>query len=385
MDRGASIPRRRWRVGRALSELHYRLRTEGDSDLRTAGSVGLGTVVGCLPVYGAHLLLCVALARLLRVSRIKTYLAAHVNNPLSAPWLLYLEYGIGHQVFGGEWPRVSVAGLRSVGIAELGRDLIVGSLVVGVALGAVMAGLAYAVRVRARAEGLFDRLREETSRRYLDAGMFHWEFVRGKLRYDPVYRTILETGVLPADGRLVDLGCGRGIVLALLGTARALHRTGGWTTELPAPPSRLRLAGVERRESTARVARLATGGEVPIEVEDLCDHEPAAADAVLLLDVLHYLSAEHQARLIRRIAAKLPRGGIVLIREADAARGLRFRFSAWSERLAAILRLRWRQRFCYRAARSWCELIESAGFETRVWPMWGRTPHGNVLIVAHKT
>ena len=65
--------KRRRRIGQVFAEMHYELRTEGDAPWKAAGSVWLGTVIGCLPVYGAHLLLCAVLGRLLRLSRIKAY------------------------------------------------------------------------------------------------------------------------------------------------------------------------------------------------------------------------------------------------------------------------------------------------------------------------
>ena len=56
---------------------------------------------------------------------------------------------------------------------------------------------------------------ESTSQRYMASGVFSWEFVRGKLRHDPLYYGVLRAGILPNQGQLVDLGCGRGIFLAL--------------------------------------------------------------------------------------------------------------------------------------------------------------------------
>src|SRR5262245_6494698 len=60
----------RRRLGRALAEMHYQLRTEADTPVRTAGSVFIGTLIGCLPVYGAQLVLCFGLARLLGLNRV---------------------------------------------------------------------------------------------------------------------------------------------------------------------------------------------------------------------------------------------------------------------------------------------------------------------------
>jgi len=378
------IPRERRRFGRALSEMHYQLRTEGDTPLRTAGSVFLGTTVGCVPLYGIHFVICVVLARLLGLSRIKTYLAAHVNNPVTLPLLLYLEFGIGTRLVGGYWPSLSIAELRAMGLRVLGVNLLVGSVVLGVALGAVLAVFAFFVSRHARQGPLYSLLREETSRRYQDAGIAHWEFVRGKLKFDPMYRAIMASGLLPSSGRLIDLGCGRGILLALIRTARALHADGRWSDALPPPPSNLELRGVELREPLARVARLAVGEEVPIDTADLARHDPAPADVYLLLDVLHYLTAAEQEQLIRRVAGALSRGGILLVREPDAGLGPRFLWTRLAERLCALFRLHWRQRFHYRTARAWCDLLGSTGLETRTSPLWAGTPYGNVLIEARK-
>ena len=384
--KGTSTGRpRRWSLGRAIAELHYQLRTEGDSALRTAASVWLGIVIGCIPVYGAHFILCFVIARLLRLSRIKTYLAAHINNPLTAPLLLYLEYTIGRWLFGGGHPRLQFSELRLLGLAELGRDLLAGSLVLGVGLGAVGAVLAYLVCVRPRSESVFETLREETSKRYLDAGMFHWEFVRGKLKYDPMYRAILDSGLLPDKGRLVDLGCGRGILLALIQSATEARSSPNETSTLAAPPRALELRGVEQREDLARVARTATRDAVAIETEDLAGYDPPPAEVVLLLDVLHYMLADQQVALIRRVSATIPRGGLLLVREPDASLGLRFLWTRLSERLCAVFRLRGRQPFCYRSGEEWCKLLGDLGFETVRSEMWSGTPFGNVLIEARKT
>jgi uncharacterized protein (DUF2062 family) len=347
--------------------------------------VWLGIFIGCIPVYGAHFVLSFVIARLLRLSRIKTYLASHINNPLTAAPLLYLEYTIGRWLFGGGHPELRLSELHLVGLAELGRDLLLGSLVLGVGLGAVGAVLAYLVSLRSRAESWFDTLREETSKRYLDAGMFHWEFVRGKLKYDPMYRAILVSGLLPDEGTLVDLGCGRGILLALIQSATEMRSGHEALSALGPPPRALKLRGVEQREDLARVARAATHDAATIETEDLSDYQPPPAEVVLLLDVLHYLSADRQVGLIRRIAAAVPRGGLLLLREPDASLGLRFLWTRISERLCAVFRRRGRQSFHYRTGEEWCELLESLGFETGQSEMWSGTPFGNVLIEARKT
>jgi uncharacterized protein (DUF2062 family) len=379
-----ATPRRR-RIGRALAELHIELRTEGETPLRKALSVGLGVVVGCLPLLGLHLPLCAGLARLLRLSRARAYLAAHISNPLSFPFLVYLEIGIGRLISERRWPDLDLGALREEGFSwsAVGRDLTIGSVALGVCLGSLAFAVAYAIGRRWRKPPFRALLDEETSRRYADTGVSHWEFVRAKLHWDPVYHALIEAGTLAGDGLIVDLGCGRGVLLALLAAARDLHRRGRWKEGWP-PPGEPGLLGIEVRRKVAAVARVALADAARIQVADLTRFEPPECRAAVLIDVLHYLGRDEQERLIRRAAAALQPGGLLLIREADAGLGWRFGVTRVGERLAALGRGELRRRLCYRTAAEWEALARGAGLEPATRPMSAGTPHGNVLIEARK-
>lgn len=365
---------KRRKLSTLVAEIHYQLRTEGRTPGRVALAVGLGVFIGCLPVYGFHLILCVSAARLLRVSRVKTYLAANVSNPLMAPLLLYLELGVGHLLMAGSWPVLRLEGLTADRALALGRDLVIGSLVVGVVLAGLFGGLAFRIARRSRHGSFKDRLLEETAHKYLRSGIFHWEFVRGKLRFDPLYKALVGSAALEDAGRLIDVGCGRGIVLALLETAREMRAT-------PSPPE-VELVGIELRPKWAEVAREALGDAARIESGNAADAALPPADAILLLDVLHYLSEQEQRRLLDRVAAALRPGGVLLIREADAAGGFRFQLTRGAERLCALARGHWRQSFHYRSAEEWCRSLRSRGLEVAERPMSAGTPYANRLIEA---
>jgi uncharacterized protein (DUF2062 family) len=381
--------RRRRRLRRALADLHVRLRTEGDTPRRRALAVALGVLIGCTPLWGLHLALCTVLARLLKVSRVLTYLAAHVNNPLTAPFLLWLQWGVGHLLLEGSWPALSWQTVRQHGALRLTRDVVVGSLVVGAALGIVLGLAAWAWSALRHRPSPLAHLREAAAEPYLRSGVAHWEFVRGKLRYDPLYRGLLDAGLLPRRGRLVDLGCGRGILLALLAVVA--------DADPEAPP--MELLGFELRPAHADAARSALAALVPehaagedrrvraeVRRADLTD--PAftvpPCDTAVLLDVLHYLPAAAQERLLRRTAGALPPGGLLLLRDADADGGWRFRATAAAERLCALARGRLRPGFHYRGRRAWQGLLQAHGLAVESRPLSQGTPYANVLLVARK-
>ncbi len=228
-----------------------------------------------------------------------------------------------------------------------------------------------------------ERLLEATAQRYRASGISHREFARGKLRHDPMYWAILRSQVLPREGRLLDVGCGRGILLTLLDTARELADSSPSPTwRLPA--ARLELSGIELQPSMAAVARRALGAAASIEQGNAADHPLPRAHAILLLDVLHYLPAAAQETLLERVAGALEPAGVLLVREADAALGPRFLLTRAAERFCALARGHWRQGFHFRSAGQWQRLLEAAGLTVTECPMWAGTPYANRLLEARK-
>jgi uncharacterized protein (DUF2062 family) len=141
-QRAAAYRRTGWR----------RLRGGELTPLRTAGSVGFGLFVGCLPLYGLHLPLCLLVCVPLRLDAAVAYLAANISNPLVAPWLLLLEVQTGSLLIDGKLAPFSVSAARASGISGYVSFGAVGAVVVGATvagLGAIAAG-AIAARVRAR-------------------------------------------------------------------------------------------------------------------------------------------------------------------------------------------------------------------------------------------
>jgi uncharacterized protein (DUF2062 family) len=383
-----SEPRRRpkvgsrWRIAQAALDMHYQLRTEGDTPVRQALSMWLGVIIGCTPLWGAHLLFCATLGKFFGLSRVKCYVAANINNPLTAPFLLYVEVLVGHWITHGTRLTLTLDQIREVGVLKLGLDILLGSLVVGVIAGGLLAAFAFVISSRWPDAPLQVRLKEETSKRYRYAGIFNWEFVRGRLRHDPIYYQLIVSGILPREGRLADLGAGRGILLTLIVSAETIGNRGEWPGDAPPPPAGLTLTGVESDEEHAGIARMAVGDAAEIVVADLADYEPPPCRTIVLLDVLHHLAPDRQVALLLRCARALEPGGKLLLREQDASAGARFVFKRIGLRLWAILRGARKQRMHFRDLGEWMELLREAGLEPKIHPISAGTRQASMLVEA---
>lgn len=226
---------------------------------------------------------------------------------------------------------------------------------------------------------------EAATRPYLGAGRYAWHFARGKLRHDPVFFSLLRRGLLPDRGKLLDLGCGQGVLLSLLDAAKAVYQAGAWPRSWPAPPLNLALRGVELREDRVRAARQALGGGVEIIRGDLRGLGLQPCAVIAILDVMLYLDEVEQQRLLDRAAAALEPGGLLLLREADAGAGLSFQVTKWSEKIAGAMRGDFSRPLRYRSATQWIAELAERGFAVSAEPMSEGTPFANVLYIARKT
>lgn len=219
---------------------------------------------------------------------------------------------------------------------------------------------------------------------YLGADVFDRRFARNKLRFDPVFFALLRGGLLPDRGTLLDLGCGRGLLLALLIAARDQFHRGQWPPGWPPPPMNLTLQGIELNPDHASVAQRALINQAQVTPQDIRDAAFPPCSAIVLLDVLIYLEARDQVRVLERAAAALEPEGLLLVRDADAGAGFPFRVTRWSVRLQEILQGHLRNRLHYRSALQWAGLLESLGFSVGVESMSAGTPFANMLFVARK-
>ena len=227
-------------------------------------------------------------------------------------------------------------------------------------------------------------LLDEASRPFRGGGHFAYHYSRGKLSSDSIFREILKRGLLPAEARYLDLGCGQGSLFSWLLAARKLYESGVWPQDWPAAPKALSLRGVELMQKDVERAARAFGKDHPvvrIEQGDMNKVDFGQVDVVTILDALHYFDHAHQKDVLRRIRAALPPGGLFLTRVGDASAGLPYHICNWVDHTVTFVRGHRLPRLYCRTLAEWVDLIKSFGFNVETDPMNEGKPFANVMLV----
>ncbi len=233
------------------------------------------------------------------------------------------------------------------------------------------------------AQALKRRLLQAAVARYRTSGRFAYHFARGKLDRDPVFAAILAMGLIPGQARILDLGCGQGVLAAWLLAAEEIFVSGEWCPDWPPPPVAWQFHGVELMLRDVERANHAVGDRATVQLGDIRSAPFGAPDTVAVFDVLHYMDRDSQEAVLGRVRAALSPGGLLLLRVGDAAGGLPFRISRWVDQTVLLLRGHgWVQLHC-RSIADWIGLLDRTGFRTKAVPMSAKTPFANALLVAH--
>jgi uncharacterized protein (DUF2062 family)/2-polyprenyl-3-methyl-5-hydroxy-6-metoxy-1,4-benzoquinol methylase len=350
------------------------LLTAAQSEPRQLGAaVAVGVAIGMTPFFGLHLIICVGAAVLLRLNALLVYAAAHVSIPPLIPFIALACVQTGHFVLHGRF-----LPLTSESAAELRGsffvDWVVGALVCGAAIG-IPLGLGVATlagrcrrrpeRVAGLAAATFDLYRAA-----LPDGRMQAEILRGKLRHDVAYGDVLRR--ISGARSLLDVGGGAG-ALALL--ARAM---------LPELLDATVVDWDETKLEQGRRIGTRLGKSVRFDRQDVFAPTArfAPAEAIVCLDVLHYADLASQRQLVGRLAAALPPGGRLLIRDMNADLALRTRCTVLQERMSLALRRTRASRIVPRSGGDLEAQLRAAGLAVTAEPCHGWTPFSNTLWVA---
>lgn len=231
------------------------------------------------------------------------------------------------------------------------------------------------------------RLLDRASEPYRSAGRFAWHFARGKLGYDPVFRHMLDAGLIPPGARVLDIGCGQGLLASLLRACGEMRATGEWPSVWPVAPTGTRVTGIELMERDVARARkaLGDGPDARFVCGDMRTADFPESDAVVILDVLHYVTHAEQDAVLRRVRDALVPGGRLLLRVGDAAERRGFAISQWVDRTVTRVRGHTVPPVYGRPLPQWIAQLRALGMQVEPRPMSEGTPFANVLLVAQRT
>lgn len=215
---------------------------------------------------------------------------------------------------------------------------------------------------------------------YQRTGRFAWHFARGKLSRDPVFAHILQAGYVSHHSRVLDIGCGQGLLAALLcGIDDYAQNHPEQKSDFEA----VSITGIELMRNDvirAQQALQGFGARIRIIEGDMRQTEFGVADVVVILDVLHYVPFNEQNDILKRVHACLSSGGLLLLRVGDAAAGLPFLFSKWVDAVVFALRGHASARVYCRSLTDWKDQLEKIGFKVTDIPMHQGTPFANILL-----
>lgn len=220
---------------------------------------------------------------------------------------------------------------------------------------------------------------------YVPAGKFAMHFARGKLSGDPVFREILQRGLIASGTHVVDIGCGQGLLSAWLLAAGDMASDTDWPKDWGTAPRNVSVKGIELMPADVERAKTALkqhANRFTFEVGDMCTAAFDKAQTVAILDVLHYVPYAAQEDVLARVRDALSPNGLLILRIGDAAGGWGFKVSNWVDSVVFFMRGHKSSRLYCRSLSEWTTVLQKIGFDVETKPMSEGTPFSNVLMLA---
>lgn len=164
---------------------------------------------------------------------------------------------------------------------------------------------------------------------------------------------------IPNNAKVVDLGCGQGVVDKYL-----------------ANKAQRKIVGVDNNRQRLPKLRLIN---LRFELADIRRYNVEGASAVIISDVLHHLSVIDQNHLLINIAKKLQGGNRLIIKEIDKNEFLRSRMSRFWDFVFYP-----KDKIYYRSSTDFKKFLESLGFKVQVSRPCRLFPGSTTLYLCQK-
>lgn len=182
-------------------------------------------------------------------------------------------------------------------------------------------------------------------------------------------RFLFEIGqYLPSEGRVLDVGCGFG----LFGLYFAQTHPGIELQGFDLSEKRIEMARTAQAKLGVTNAQFDVGDARGLHVDE-------KYDAVYMLDIVHHVPETTVEPMLSEVAASLPKGGKLLIKDLD-------RSPAWQRVFAHALDLAMSPTspVCYWEPEKLMGLLDRIGFDVKRHAMVDILPYPHVLYVATK-
>lgn len=178
---------------------------------------------------------------------------------------------------------------------------------------------------------------------------------------------------LPRQGRILDLGCGHG----LLALALALES-----------PER-QVVGIDHDVARVQAASHAakTISNLQFQSGNLLDPISGKFSGIAMIDVMHYFEPKLQREIFTRAYQGLETGGSLIVREVDpAGGGFASWFNRFYEKIATVTGFTQAQKpgLHFRTPEGWTQELKSVGFEVTSERCSSRL-FADILYVCRKT
>lgn len=86
-----------------LKDYIIRFSKKGLSPKEIASAIAIGIFIGCTPFIGAHTLLAIFIASILRLNTFAVIIGTQISNPISLPFQLFISAEIGSLILNGHF------------------------------------------------------------------------------------------------------------------------------------------------------------------------------------------------------------------------------------------------------------------------------------------
>lgn len=181
--------------------------------------------------------------------------------------------------------------------------------------------------------------------------------------------------LLPADGLILDLGCGHGhFAMYLAMSAPKRHLLG---VDIDANKIHI---------GTSAITRAGLGGRVTLRtVSAEWRPEPCSYDAVVTNDVLYLMGRKRADEVLRSLAAAVRPGGVVVIKEVGSSPKWKHRVNEVQERVATrVLRITAGDELDVLSEEDIMAPLRRCGLDVELHELHRGYPHAHVAVVGHR-